>query len=102
MIHVLAFITAQPGKRDAILEAFRANVPNVHAEAGCIAYGATVDADGFEGFQAPIGPDSFVVVEQWESPAALETHRKAPHMAAYAAKTKEFIAKRLIHVLTPT
>ena len=42
MIHVIAVITAQPGKRDAILEAFRANVPAVHAEAGCIEYGAAV------------------------------------------------------------
>ena len=36
MIHVLAMITAKPGKRDAILEAFRANMPAVHAEKGCI------------------------------------------------------------------
>ena len=101
MLHVLAFITAKPGQRSALLEAFTANVPAVHAEAGCIAYGAAIDHADFEGFKAPIGPDSFVVVEQWESPAALEAHRKAPHMAAYAAKTKELVASRTIHVLAP-
>jgi quinol monooxygenase YgiN len=39
MLHVLAFITAKPGMRDAVLEAFRANIPDVHAEDGCIEYG---------------------------------------------------------------
>jgi quinol monooxygenase YgiN len=36
MIHVIAVITAKPGKRETILEAFRANVPNLRAEKGCI------------------------------------------------------------------
>ena len=43
MIHVLAVITAKPGQRDRILEAFRENVPAVRAEAGCLAYEAVVD-----------------------------------------------------------
>ena len=46
MIHVIAIITAKPGKRDDILKNFKANVPAVHAEKGCIEYGATVDTDG--------------------------------------------------------
>ena len=33
-VHVLAIITNKPGMRDQVLEAFRANVPNVHAEDG--------------------------------------------------------------------
>lgn len=36
MIQVTAVITAKPGKREAILEHFRANAPNVRAERGCI------------------------------------------------------------------
>ena len=36
MIHVIAIITAKPGKRDEILRHFRANVPAVRAEKGCI------------------------------------------------------------------
>ena len=44
-VHVLAVITAKPGKRAAILDAFRANVPAVHAENGCVEYGATIDAE---------------------------------------------------------
>ena len=43
MIHVIAIITAKPGKRDEILKNFKGNVPAVHAEKGCIEYGATID-----------------------------------------------------------
>ncbi|MGE0876383.1 MAG: putative quinol monooxygenase [Burkholderiales bacterium] len=101
MIHVLAVITAKPGMRDAILGHFRANVPVVKAEAGCIEYGAAVDADNALPFQTRYGPDTFVVVEKWDSMDALKAHAAAPHMAAYAAKTKDMIASRVIHILSP-
>ena len=101
MIHVIAVITAQPGKRAAILDAFRANVPNVHAENGCIEYGAAVDADPALPIQTKYGADTFVVVEKWESMDALRAHAAAPHMAAYGAKTKELLASRVIHILSP-
>jgi len=101
MIHVLAMITAKPGQREAILKEFRANMPAVHAEAGCIEYGPAIDAEGMGGFQTPFGPDTFVVVEKWESPAHLAAHAAAPHMKAYAAKVKDLIASRVIHVLSP-
>ena len=101
MIHVVAVITAKPGQRDAILQAFRANVPAVLAEQGCIEYGPAVDADNALGFQTKVGPDTFLVIEKWESMDALKAHAAAPHMAAYAGKTKEMIASRIIHILSP-
>ncbi len=101
MVHVVAIITAKPGLRDEILEAFRANVPRVHAEDGCIEYGATIDAEGVGSLQTPFGDDTFVVIEKWESLAALKAHAAAPHMAAYGAKTRDMIASRVIHVLSP-
>lgn len=97
MIHVLAVITAKPNQRAALLEAFKANVPAVHAEAGCIEYGPVIDVDGAD---PAFGPDTFVVVEKWESMAALKAHAVAPHMIAYGAKTKDLVAKRAVHVLT--
>ena len=102
MVHVLAMITAKPGRRDDILAAFRANVPAVHTEDGCIEYGATIDTEGVGDLQTRFGEDSFVVVEKWANLAALEAHIAAPHMAAYGAKTKDMIASRVIHVLSPT
>jgi quinol monooxygenase YgiN len=82
------------------LEAFRANVPNVHAEHGCIEYVANVDAEGAGSVQPPFGEDTFVVVEKWASLDAPRAHAAAPHMAAYAAKTRDLIASRVIHVLS--
>jgi quinol monooxygenase YgiN len=101
MIHVIAVITAKPGQREAILEAARANMPAVHAEQGCIEYGPAVDTDGLGSFQTKVGPDTFMVIEKWESVEALKAHSAAPHMAAYAAKVKDLIASRVIHVLSP-
>lgn len=101
-IHVVAIITAKPGLRDALLESFRANVPAVLAENGCIEYQATIDAEGLGAVQTKFGDDTFVVVEKWENLDALKAHAAAPHMAAYAAKSKDMIADRVIHVLSPT
>jgi quinol monooxygenase YgiN len=101
MIHVVAIITAKPGQRETILEHFRANVPAVHAEDGCIEYGPAIDAEGVGALQTPFGPDSFVVLEKWESLDHLKAHGASAHMKAYAAKTKELTASRVIHVLTP-
>ena len=99
MIHVVAIITAKPGQRAAVLEHFQANVPAVRAEAGCIEYGAVVDVENMG--TAAYGPDSFVVIEKWESEDHLKAHAAAPHMKAYGAKTKDMLASRTIHVLKP-
>ncbi|RZL88051.1 MAG: antibiotic biosynthesis monooxygenase [Variovorax sp.] len=101
MIHVVAVITAKPGQRDRILEAFRANRAAVLAEEGCIEYNATVDAAGMPASRGSFGADTFVVIEKWETLAALQAHAAAPHMAAYGAKVKEWTENRVIHVLEP-
>ena len=101
MIHVIAVITAKPGKREEILKAFRANVPNVRAEKGCIEYGAAIDAENALPIQKKWGADTFLAIEKWESMEALKAHAAAPHMASYAAKTKDLIASRVIHILSP-
>ena len=97
MIHVLAIITAKPGQRGTLLQAFKAIVPTVHAEAGCIEYGPVIDVDGAD---PAFGPDTFMVVEKWESMAALKAHAVAPHMKVYGEETKDLVAKRAVHVLT--
>ena len=101
MVHVLAIITAKPGMRDRILEAFRANVAAVCAEDGCLGYEAAVDIDPTGPGFAQFGADTFVVVEKWASIEALRAHAVAPHMKAYAASVKELTASRAIHVLQP-
>lgn len=100
MVHVLAVITTKPGMRDKVLEIFNANVPAVHAEDGCIEYGATIDHEDAGDVQTKYGDDTFVVVEKWASLDALKAHMKAPHMAAYGAKIKDMQADRSIHIMT--
>ena len=101
MIHVVAVITTKPGMREDVLKEFRANMPAVHAEDGCIEYGPVIDADGFGSFPTEIGADTFMVIEKWASADALKAHAAAPHMAAYAAKVKDMLASRVIHILQP-
>jgi quinol monooxygenase YgiN len=101
MIRVVAIVTARPGRREELLAAFRALVPSVRAEPGCIEYGPTVDADGFGSRQAKLGADTFVVLETWESAEALKAHAVAPHMAAYGAEVKDLIAGVTLHYLSP-
>jgi quinol monooxygenase YgiN len=98
VIHVIALLTAKPGKRAALLEEFRKIIPEVHAEQGCIEYGPAIDAAGSPD---SFGDDTFVVVEKWESPEALKAHSVAPHMKAYGERAKELLAGRAVHVLTP-
>jgi quinol monooxygenase YgiN len=98
MIHIVAVVTAQPGRLSEVLALVRANTPAVRAEPGCIEYTPLVDMPGSA---AQFGADTFVVVEKWADAAALDMHRKAPHMLAYVARSKELIASRRIHLLTP-
>ena len=99
MLHVLAYITTKPGMRDAVLREFRANMPAVHAEEGCLEYVPVVDVPTFGPFQAELGPETFVVVEKWASPEALNAHAASPHMKSYAERTADMVARRTIHVL---
>jgi quinol monooxygenase YgiN len=99
VIHVLAIITAKPGRRAEVLQHFAANCPAVRAEAGCIEYGAATDVENMG--TAAFGPDTFVVIEKWDSADHLKAHAAAPHMKEYGAKTKDLLASRVIHVLSP-
>ena len=101
MIHVIATIELTPGTRDAFLTEFRKLIPDVKAEAGCIAYGPAVDAETDIPTQARIGADKVVIVEQWESVVALKAHAVAPHMQAYRVRVKEFVKGMELRVLSP-
>jgi quinol monooxygenase YgiN len=87
--------------RDTVLRHFRDNMPAVHADECCIEYVPVVDAPTFGPFQTELGPDTFVVVEKWANPDALNAHAAAPHMKVYAAKTAGMIEERVIYVLSP-
>jgi len=100
IVHVIAVITTKPGLREEVLTLFKANVPAVLAEEGCIAYEATIDARDAGAMQTEYGPDRFVVVEKWASLDALAAHSTAAHMKAYGASTAHMVADRRIHILS--
>jgi quinol monooxygenase YgiN len=100
VLHIIAILTAKPGMREAVLAAFRANIPAVLAEDGCIEYRPAIDAEGIGRPQTELGPDTFMVIEKWASLEAFRAHGAAPHMAAYAASVREMLAGRVIHVLS--
>lgn len=99
MIHVIAEIDLKPGVRDAFLEVFRANVPNVLAEDGCIAYAPTVDLPSGLSAQGPARGDTVTVVERWESLEHLRAHLAAPHMAVYRERVKDWVIGVTLRVL---
>jgi len=100
-VHIVAVITAKPGMRDDLLEAFKNNVPAVLKEDGCIEYFPTIDTVDAGAAQTKYGSNTFVVIEKWESMAALKAHAVSPHMKAYAEKAKDMISDRVIHILSP-
>ena len=100
LIHIVAVITAHPGRRGELLSAFNQNVPLVHQEDGCIEYGAVIDTPDVGSFQTKLGNDTFFVIEKWESLDHLMAHAASDHMKSYAAKTKNLIVTRKIHVLS--
>ena len=101
MIHVLATIEVQPGKRAAFLAEFHRIVPLVHAETGCIEYGPAVDLATGLSVQAAPRDDVAVIIEKWESLDALKAHMHAPHMAEYRVRVRDLVRGVHLQVLQP-
>jgi quinol monooxygenase YgiN len=98
MICVLASITVKPEFKAEYIELFKANVPAVLAEDGCIEYAPMVDADTDI---PPQATDASVVtiVEKWESITHLKAHFQAPHMLAYKEKCKDMVVDVSLKIL---
>ena len=99
MIHVLASIQVKPGKKNAFLEIFKTNVPNVLQEEGCVEYSPAVDIDS--GLPQQVLNENIVtIIEKWETLENLEAHLKAPHMLAYREKVQDLVEGTSLKVLT--
>jgi quinol monooxygenase YgiN len=101
MIHVLATIELQPNQRQAFLAEFHKLMPKVRAEQGCLEYGPAVEITTPISIQSPPRADIVLVIEKWDSVAALEAHLAAPHMADYRAATAEMVRSVTLQVLEP-
>ena len=101
MIHVIATIDVVEGQREAFLKEFRAVVPSVRAEAGCLEYGPTVDVASGIAAQGTLRTHVVTVVEKWSDLAALKAHLVAPHMEEYRPKVKHLVRSTTLQVLEP-
>ena len=98
MITVLASIYVKVGERDKFLDIFKANVPSVCAEKGCISYVPMVDIDSGLAPQE-LDENIVTIVEQWESVEALKDHLAAPHMLKYKNNVKDIVENVTLKVL---
>ncbi|WDP92339.1 MAG: antibiotic biosynthesis monooxygenase [Desulfobacter sp.] len=100
MIHVLASIKVKEEFLDAFIDIFKANVPHVLKEKGCLGYEPAKDLPTGLPIQET---DSTIVtiIEKWESPEALKAHLAAPHMVEYQKKTKDMVAGVSVKILEP-
>ncbi|MFK7859004.1 MAG: putative quinol monooxygenase [Granulosicoccus sp.] len=99
MIHVIAIITAVSGKRSEVIDAFLKVIPLVHAEEGCIEYVPVTDVEKAGAMQTALGPDTYMVIEKWESMDALNAHAASSHMTEYGKQVGHLIDNRVIHIL---
>ena len=99
MIYVLASIRITEGRRDAFIEIFKANIPNVLKEEACLEYVPTIDvATGLPPQET--GAHGVTIIEKWRSLDDLKGHLVAPHMRAYREQAKDLVSGASFKVLT--
>ena len=98
MIHVIASIHIKEGQVNGFLDIFKANVPKVLEEKGCMEYAPTVDVPTGLPPQE-VNPDVVTIIEKWNSLEDLTAHLSSPHMLAYREKTKTLVEKMSVKIL---
>lgn len=98
MISVIASVRVKAGKRSEFLEIFKANLPKVREEKGCIEYFPAVDVDSGLPPQA-LDEHMVTIIEKWESLKALRDHLTAPHMLAYKEKVQDIVEGATLKIL---
>ena len=98
MIHVLASIHVKEGRVAEFLDIFKANIPEVKKEKGCIEYEPTLDV--LTGLPPQeLASNVVTIIEKWTSLADLRSHLAAPHMAAYQKSVANIVEKVTLKVL---
>ena len=90
MVHVIATIHLKAGSRSEFAELFKANVPAVLAEDGCLEYSPVIDfASGLD--RQACDENVLMVVEKWETLEALKKHLEMPHMNTFREQAGHLI-----------
>ena len=98
MIHVIASIHIKEGRVAEFLDIFKANIPHVLKEKGCVEYEPTIDLPTGLAPQELNG-NVVTIVEKWQSLEDLRAHLSAPHMLEYHKKVKNIVEKVILKVL---
>ncbi|MBN2808618.1 MAG: antibiotic biosynthesis monooxygenase [Deltaproteobacteria bacterium] len=98
MLHVIASIQVKEGKMSQFMEIFKANIPNVLQENGCIEYVPTIDLPSGLPPQE-LNPNIATIIEKWHSLDDLKAHLSAPHMLDYKEKVKDIVEDMSVKVL---
>ena len=85
-VHVVVKVVARAEALSDIRAIVLTLAEKSRAETGCTSY---------EVIQNLAEPETFLLVEEWESIAALEAHNKTPHFHEAVAKSASFLAKPL-------
>ena len=98
MITVIASITVKVNRKEEFIELFKANVPVVLNEIGCIEYYPAVDFDTGLPQQA-LESAVVTIIEKWQSVTALKDHMATSHMRTYQEQVKEMVTYVSVKVL---
>ena len=74
MIYVVATLMVKPEARAEFIAAATACIKETRKEKGCV---------GYEGHTSIHDPNTYVVVERWETRDDLNAHGRAPHMKVW-------------------
>jgi len=83
MVKLIARIEAKPGQEELVADALRELAPPSQAEVGCLRY---------EVCRLKDDATKLVVLEEWESQAALDVHMATPHFQAFGGKIGDALA----------
>jgi len=83
MVKLIARLQAKPGQEATVAAALRKLAPPSRAEAGCILYDTCRVKDD---------PATLLVLEEWESQAALDAHMATAHFQAFLAEVGPALA----------
>ena len=100
MIYVIASSEVKVECREKFIELAKANLPNVHAENGCIMYQLCTDFSSGLAAQQKCGENTLVFVECWENIDCLNAHLATPHMKKFVEAVKDLRTSSTLKILT--
>lgn len=89
-LKIVAIMTVKPEAVNDILPIFQAVVQGSQQEDGCISYNLHQDISN---------PTKFVMLEEWESQAAIDFHNSTNHYKTFKEASKDLIEKSDVSIL---